>query len=112
MAIMSSAGQAVGPKICRSRNVVSRVVADEAIVVPIRRGTADMDSIYTFNDTGSILWALIEKGPRAGQLSEYLEAEYGISAEQAAADTENFLAELQEAGLIEGLGGIDDGTPA
>lgn len=98
---MSQAGEVLGPKIQRSPNVVSRVVADEAIVVPIRRGAADMDSIYTFNTTGSTLWALIEKGKTVGQLSEYLRAEYGISQEQAAADTENFLAELREAGLIE-----------
>jgi len=98
---MSQAGQLLGLKIQRSPNVVSRVVADEAIVVPIRRGAADMDSIYTFNTTGSILWALIEKGKTVGQLSEYLQVEYGISQEQAAADTESFLVELKQAGLIE-----------
>jgi len=98
---MSQAGQLLGLKIQRSPNVVSRVVADEAIVVPIRRGAADMDSIYTFNTTGSILWALIEKGKTVGQLSEYLQVEYGISQEQAATDTESFLVELKQAGLIE-----------
>jgi len=98
---MSLAGQDVAMKVRRSRNVVSRVVADEAIVVPIRRGAADMDSIYTFNDTGSMLWSLIEKGKSAAELAETLQAEYGITAEQAAGDTANFLAELSEAGLIE-----------
>jgi Coenzyme PQQ synthesis protein D (PqqD) len=86
----------------RSKNVVSRVVADEAIVVPVRRGAADMDSIYTFNATGSLLWSLIEQGKSgAVELAEYLQGEYGISAEQASVDTEKFLAELSEAGLIE-----------
>ncbi|HTR46549.1 MAG TPA: PqqD family protein [Verrucomicrobiae bacterium] len=98
---MSSAGQALAGKIQRSRNVVSRVVADEAIVVPIRRGAADMDSIYTFNDTGSALWALIERGGSAADLAGHLQAEYGISADQAAADTDKFIEELREAGLIE-----------
>lgn len=98
---MSLARQETTAKIRRSRNVVSRVVADEAIVVPIRRGAADMDSIYTFNDTGSMLWALIEKGRSTAELAEKLQAEYGISAERAATDTANFLAELSQAGLIE-----------
>jgi len=80
---------------------VSRVVAGEAIVVPVRRGAADMDSIYTFNDTGSMLWSLIENGGSARDLAARLESEYGISAEQAAADTDQFVQELREAGLIE-----------
>ena len=50
---MSILAEIPGQGIQRSRNVVSRVVADEAIVVPIRRGAADMDSIYTFNETGT-----------------------------------------------------------
>jgi predicted nucleic acid-binding protein len=88
-------------KVQRSRNVVSRVVADEAIVVPIRRGAADMDSIYSFNETGTLLWELIEKTQSLLDLAARLEKEYGLSAEKARADTEAFLAELEDAGLIE-----------
>jgi coenzyme PQQ synthesis protein D (PqqD) len=85
----------------RSRAVVSRVVADEAVVVPIRCGAADMDSIFTFNEVGTRLWALIEANQNAGDLAALLETEYGLSAEHAAADTEQFLSELIDAGLIE-----------
>jgi hypothetical protein len=90
-----------GQGIQRSRNVVSRVVAEEAIVVPIRRGAADMDSIYTFNETGSTLWAMIEAKRSAAELAGHLQSEYGISPEQSATDVEKFLADLFEAGLIE-----------
>jgi predicted nucleic acid-binding protein len=85
----------------RSQAVVSRVVADEAIVVPIRRGAADMDSIFTFNEAGTRLWSLIEANHDASTLAAHLESEYGLSAEQAAADTHQFLAELVDAGLID-----------
>ena len=98
---MSSVSQIADARIQRSRNVVSRVVAGEAIVVPIRRGAADMDSIYTFNDTGSLLWSLIEKGGTTWDLTAQLQSEYGITAEQAVADTEKFIEELKQAGLIE-----------
>jgi hypothetical protein len=90
-----------GQAIQRSRNVVSRVVADEAIVVPIRRGAADMDSIFTFNETGTALWAMVEANRSASEMAAHLQSEYGLSAEKAAADTEKFLADLSEAGLIE-----------
>ncbi|MGA9883549.1 MAG: PqqD family protein [Candidatus Acidiferrales bacterium] len=85
----------------KSVSVVSRVVADEAIVVPIRRGAADMDSIFTFNETGTALWKMVEANRGTGEMGAFLQQEYGLSAEQAAADTETFIADLAAAGLIE-----------
>jgi Coenzyme PQQ synthesis protein D (PqqD) len=88
-------------RIRSSRNVVSRVVADEALVVPIRGGAGDLDSIYTFNDSGTKLWAMLEEGRSATELAEYLEASYGITASQAQMDADSFVAELRAEGLIE-----------
>jgi len=85
----------------RSSSVVSRVVADEAIVVPIRRGAADMDSIFTFNETGTQLWAMVEESQSASKMAAHLQTEYGLTAQEAAADVQQFLADLAEAGLIE-----------
>jgi hypothetical protein len=93
--------QVSGDRIRSSPNVVSRVVADEALVVPIRGGAGDLDSIYTFNDAGTKLWMMIEKGQSAAELAEYLQTSYGITPVQAKLDAENFLAELSEEGLIE-----------
>ena len=85
----------------RSSSVVSRVVADEAIVVPIRRGAADMDSIFTFNETGTQLWAMVEESQSASRMAAHLQSEYGLTAQEAAADVQQFLADLGDAGLIE-----------
>lgn len=90
-----------GAGIRRSQSVVSRVVADEAIVVPIRRGAADMDSIFTFNETGTRLWAMIEENQSPSEMAAHLQAEYGVSAEMATADIQRFLADLTDAGLID-----------
>lgn len=85
----------------RSRKVVSRVVAEEAIVVPIREGSAQPNSVYTFNESGTTIWSMIEGGSSAAEVAAYLESEYDISAEQAAEDTRQFLAALAQEGLIE-----------
>lgn len=87
----------------KSANVVSRVVADEAIVVPIRRGAADMDSIFTFNEAGTALWRMVEANRSSAEMSDYLQREYGLSAERAAADARAFLEDLAAAGLIEAV---------
>jgi len=98
---MGVLGEIVSGRVRRSSNVVSRVVADEAIVVPIRRGAADLDSIYTFNETGTKLWSLIEKGLDPAGLVSHLQSQYGLSIEQATVDAQSFLQELSDEGLVE-----------
>jgi hypothetical protein len=98
---MAFLGEIAPGRVRRSANVVSRVVADEAIVVPIRRGAADLDSIYTFNEAGTKLWSLIEKGLDPAGLIAHLQDLYGLSAEQATLDAQSFLKELSEEGLVE-----------
>jgi len=88
-------------RIRHNRNVVSRVVADEAIVVPIRRGAGDLDSIYTFNGSGTKLWEMIQAGRSVQELAAHLHSEYGIPLQQAVADAEAFLRELADEGLTE-----------
>ena len=98
---MAVLGDLAAQRVRRSSNVVSRVVADEAIVVPIRRGAADLDSIYTFNESGTKLWSLIEKGLDAAALASYLQAEYGLTPTEALSDTEAFVSDLTQEGLVE-----------
>ncbi len=98
---MAVLGDTAAARLRRSSNVVSRVVADEAIVVPIRRGVADLNSIYTFNESGTLLWSLMDKGLDPAELVTYLQTEYGLSRDQARADAEAFLKELSAEGLVE-----------
>jgi Coenzyme PQQ synthesis protein D (PqqD) len=85
----------------RSRKVVSRVVAEEAMVVPVREDSGEPGGVYTFNESGTTIWSMILEGSSAEEVAAYLESEYDISAEQAAEDTQQFLAALAEEGLIE-----------
>src|ERR1700677_288973 len=84
-----------------SANVVSRGGPDEALVLPIPPGAADLDSIYTFNETGTQLWSLIEKGLDPAGLIAHLQDLYGLPLEQATLDAHSFLKELSEEGLVE-----------
>ncbi len=60
-----------------------------------------MDSIFTFNETGTKLWSLIAEGQSPAKLAAHLEAEYGLTPQQAADDAAAFLGELQQEGLVE-----------
>ena len=41
-------------------NMVFRDIEGEMILVPIRRRTADLESIYTLNETGARIWELLD----------------------------------------------------
>lgn len=81
--------------------MVSRVVANEAIVVPIREDSSDAGTVFRFNEVGTTIWSMVEQGRSAAEVAAYLASEYEVSAEQAAEDTKQFLAALAQEGLIE-----------
>ncbi len=41
-------------------SIVSRSIAGEVILVPIKKNVGDLESIYTLNDTGARIWELID----------------------------------------------------
>jgi hypothetical protein len=89
------------PRFVRNADLVSRNVAGETVVVPICRGVGDLDAIFTFNGVGTRLWVLLAEGRTEAELSNFLAQRFAVGAEQAQADVRNFLAELQEAGLVQ-----------
>ena len=41
-------------------SIVSREIAGEVILVPIRNNVGDLESIYTLNETAARIWALLD----------------------------------------------------
>jgi hypothetical protein len=86
-------------KYVRSSGVVSRKIADETLVVPIRGGVGDLDSIFSFNPLGSDLWTLLEKEASLAEMTAWVVDHYEVSEDTASRDIEAFLDELVGAGL-------------
>jgi hypothetical protein len=80
---------------------VTRKIGDETIVVPVRSGVADLEAIYTFNDTGTLIWAGIGAGWRLGEIAKALADEFVVSEETALGDVRSFLGTLLEDHLVE-----------
>lgn len=77
-----------------SHAVVSRKTGDEFILVPLTDNIADMNSVYTLNETGAFIWENIDGKKTIRELIGMIVAEYDISAEQAQADMFDFINEL------------------
>jgi hypothetical protein len=57
--------------------------------------------IHSFNKSGAFLWDVAEKSASCTQLVDALCAKYEVDRETAEKDADEFLAQLQQLGLIE-----------
>jgi len=85
----------------RSKAVVSRRVAGETLIVPVRGKVGDLASIYSFNQTGSLIWQALESPKTASELARLVEQEYAVSREQAEQDVNQFLRDMQSVDLVQ-----------
>ena len=87
-------------KYVRSTAVVSRLIADETLVVPIRNGVGSLDSIYSFNPLGSDLWKLLETEISLEEMCAWVTEHYEVTSDQALGDIREFVGELVGTGLV------------
>lgn len=79
---------------------VTREIAGETLVVPVRNHGGDVNAIYTVNELGTMIWQSIDGRTRVGQIVESISRAYDVTPEEAAKDTADFLHSLEMAGLI------------
>ena len=89
-----------GKSFIKGQDFVTRCISGETIIVPIKSGVGDLDSIYTLNDVGTTIWQLIDGKRPASQMIETISAEYEVSIDEAAKDVAEFLGMLEAEGLI------------
>ncbi len=85
----------------RTRSVVSRVIAGETLIVPVRGKVGDLASIYSFNGTGTVVWQLLDVPRTLAELVDAVEREYEVAREQAEKDVTQFLNDLALMDLLE-----------
>ena len=85
----------------RSRAVVSRLVAGETLIVPVRGRVGDLPSVYSFNETGSLIWKLLDTPKRFAEVVSAVAQAYEVDAERVRQDVARFLGDLASASLVE-----------
>ena len=82
-------------------DMVSREIAGEVILVPIRRNMGDLESIYTLNETGAAAWTLFDGSSTLKKIRDQIVEEYDVEVEQAQLDLLDLVAQLEEIGAIQ-----------
>ena len=80
----------------KASSIVSREIAGEVILVPIRQNLGDLGSIYTLNETASLAWSLLDGQHTLGQICERIASEYEVTSEEAQRDVLELVDRLQE----------------
>ena len=56
----------------RDSSIVSRKIADEVILVPIRRRIGEVECLYTLNEAGARIWELIDGTRRVEEFRDLI----------------------------------------
>lgn len=93
-------GDLVARRYEKDPSVVYREIAGEAILVPIRRNVADMESIYTLDSVGAVIWDLIDGERTLVDILDALLGEYDVEANVLSRDLDEFVEQLASVGAI------------
>lgn len=77
-------------------SIVTRKTGNEYVLVPVTNNIADMNSVYTLNETGAFIWELIDDKRSIADLIKEMTLEYMISEDEAERDILEFIEQLRK----------------
>lgn len=84
----------------KENDFVTRNIKDETIIVPVKGDVSDLDSIYTLNEVGSLVWKFLDGQTSISEIVDAVCSEYDITPEEAQKDVVELIGSLEKAGLI------------
>ncbi len=90
-------------RLVRNREVVARQIEGELVIVPIRSGVGDLNSLYTLNPVGSVLWDFMNEGHTIAEMVRRVCDEFEVSSSRAQNDIQDFLDSMMAEKLIQPL---------
>ena len=85
----------------RKGDIITRAIAGETILVPIRSRLADMEHLIVLEGIGDFVWSLMDGKTDLAAIVDAVLAEFDVGRAQAAADVRTFAETLSEVGLVE-----------
>ena len=79
---------------------VLRQVGEDVVVVPTGETALEFNGMIMLNAVSRLLWERLTEGADLPQLVAAVTAQFEVSAEEATADIEEFVAALRQAGLL------------
>lgn len=83
-----------------AENVVTRKIAEETILVPISGNLANMQRIFSVNEVGASVWALIDGRRCVKAIKQALMKEFDVREDRLDRDLLEFIDRLRQLGLV------------
>lgn len=84
-----------------SPSVVTRKTGNEYVLVPVTNNIADMNSVYTLNETGAFIWEQINGTRNIEEIISLLTDEYEIDNKKAEEDVFSFIDNMRKYLIIQ-----------
>jgi hypothetical protein len=81
-------------------DLMTRNIAGEALIVPVRNRVGDLSSIYTLNEVGARVWQLVDGKTPLTEIVRAITGEYEVTPDEAAADILELIQDWETAGLV------------
>jgi len=81
--------------------IVSRDIAGEMILVPIRQKAGDLESVYTLNTTASFVWERLDGERTLAEIKGELLERFEVDEDEAERDMVELVAQLESIGAIQ-----------
>jgi len=79
---------------------ISRRIGEETILVPVRSGVAELDSVFTLNEVGATIWAGMTSGLTVGDIIASVAENFDVDTTRADRDVHEFLHMLIDHDLV------------
>lgn len=83
------------------KQLIKREIAGDTILVPVGKTVYDSNGLFVLNELAAFIWELLPTVNTEAEIVSAILEEYEVSAEEAAADTTEFLAKIREMGIID-----------
>ncbi len=80
----------------KNKDMVTRVIEDETILMPIYKTSDEINCIYTLNKAGSRVWELIDGKRTLTELKDKVLKEFDATPEEIDREMEKLLKDLKE----------------
>ena len=89
-----------GSVIKKNKKIVARKSGDEYILVPITDNVANMEAVYTLNETAAYIWDCIDGLRSQEDIAGILSEEYNIDKDAALSDVKDLVDDLENHNIV------------
>ena len=80
----------------KTKDIVSREIDNEMILMPIYKNNTDINEMYTLNETAASMWGLIDGKRTLSDIADEMTKSYEVSKDEIEKDLLEFIKDMKD----------------